>query len=114
MPGYRAVVTSTAEHPLLFLDFDGPLIPFGSSSGHSRAAAAAAVRAADQGNPLLARLDPGIGARLMALGCHLVRATTWLEEAAVTCAALLLAPGHHRPPSACQPWMSDRPGILRP
>lgn len=61
MPGYRAVVTSTAERPLLFLDVDGPLIPFVSSSGHPRAAAAAAVRAADQGNSLLARLDPGIG-----------------------------------------------------
>ncbi|MFJ6067063.1 HAD domain-containing protein [Streptomyces tendae] len=79
-------MTSTAERPLLFLDVDGPLIPFGSSSGHPRAAAAAAVRAADQGNPLLARLDPGIGARLMALGCHLVWATTWLEEANKTVA----------------------------
>lgn len=81
MPRYRAVVTSAAERPLLFLDVDGPLIPFGSSSDHPRAAAAAAVGAADRGNPLLARLDPGIGARLMALGCRLVWATTWMEEA---------------------------------
>jgi hypothetical protein len=30
---------------------------------------------------LLRRLDPGVGSRLLALGCDLVWATTWLEEA---------------------------------
>ncbi len=59
---------------------DGPLIPFGSSAGHSEIAAASSTTV-DQGNPLLARLDPGIGARLTALGCRLVWATTWREEA---------------------------------
>lgn len=73
MPRYRAVVTSAAERPLLFLDVDGPLIPFGSPSGHPRPA--------DRGNPLLNRLDPGLGARLIALDCRLVWATTWMEEA---------------------------------
>ncbi|WP_454613173.1 HAD domain-containing protein [Streptomyces collinus] len=66
-------MTSAAERPLLFLDVDGPLIPFGSPAG-----AAAPV---GDGNPLLARLDPGVGARLMGLGCDLVWATTWMEEA---------------------------------
>ncbi|WP_399885105.1 HAD domain-containing protein [Streptomyces sp. BBFR51] len=66
-------MTSAPERPLLFLDVDGPLIPFGSPTGASTPA--------DHGNPLLARLDPGIGARLMALGCDLVWATTWMEEA---------------------------------
>ncbi|MFJ8465260.1 HAD domain-containing protein [Streptomyces swartbergensis] len=74
-------MTSAAQRPLLFLDVDGPLIPFGSSSGHPRSAAAGASAPVDQGNPLLRRLDPGLGTRLMALGCHLVWASTWMEEA---------------------------------
>ncbi|CAL9548044.1 hypothetical protein SUDANB1_04368 [Streptomyces sp. enrichment culture] len=68
-------MTSATERPLLFLDVDGPLIPFGSSSGHHH------PPAAGQGNPLLERLDPELGSRLMALGCQLVWATTWMEEA---------------------------------
>ncbi|TFE47706.1 hypothetical protein E3E14_20000 [Streptomyces sp. ICN441] len=75
-------MTGPTESPLLFLDVDGPLIPFGASPGHRHGAAVPA----DQGNPLLMRLDPGIGARLMALGCHLVWATTWMEEANQTVA----------------------------
>jgi hypothetical protein len=35
----------------------------------------------DHENPLLGRLDPGLGPRLMSLGCHLVWASTWAEEA---------------------------------
>ncbi|CAM5316303.1 hypothetical protein SAFG77S_00753 [Streptomyces afghaniensis] len=74
-------MTSAAKRPLLFLDVDGPLIPFGSSSGHARAPGADASTPVDKGNPLLTRLDPTIGARLMALGCPLVWASTWMEEA---------------------------------
>ncbi|MEU7060303.1 HAD domain-containing protein [Streptomyces sp. NPDC046197] len=66
-------MTSAAERPILFLDVDGPLIPFGVSYGSSTSV--------DQGNPLLDRLDPGIGSRLLALDCHLVWATTWMEDA---------------------------------
>ncbi|MGW7820274.1 HAD domain-containing protein [Streptomyces puniciscabiei] len=66
-------MTSAAERPILFLDVDGPLIPFGASYGSSTPV--------DQGNPLLDRLDPGIGPRLLALGCQLVWATTWMEDA---------------------------------
>ncbi|GHH90682.1 HAD domain-containing protein [Streptomyces capillispiralis] len=69
-------MTSATERPFLFLDVDGPLIPFGLSSGRPQAAATDA-----SGNPLLTRLDPGLGSRLTALGCHLVWATTWMEEA---------------------------------
>ncbi|MEU9591190.1 HAD domain-containing protein [Streptomyces sp. NPDC048219] len=69
-------MTSATERPLLFLDVDGPLIPFGSSSGRPQDAVTDA-----SGNPLLTRLDPGLGSRLTALGCQLVWATTWMEEA---------------------------------
>jgi hypothetical protein len=56
---------------LLFLDVDGTLLPF-----------APRIRsAADAGHPLLSRLDPADGARLRALGCSPVWATTWLDEA---------------------------------
>ncbi|MEU3728126.1 HAD domain-containing protein [Streptomyces sp. NPDC033538] len=72
-------MTSASERPLLFLDVDGPLIPFGSSAGQKEVAAASST--VDPGNPLLGRLDPGIGERLIALGCQLVWATTWMEEA---------------------------------
>ncbi|MFD7706765.1 HAD domain-containing protein [Streptomyces sp. NPDC059786] len=74
-------MTSVTERPLLFLDVDGPLIPFGSSSGYSQTGAADSPTSSDQGNPLLKRLDPGLGTRLLALGCQLVWATTWMEEA---------------------------------
>ncbi|MCO8269775.1 HAD domain-containing protein [Actinoplanes sp. TRM 88003] len=57
--------------PLLFLDVDGTLLPF---RDRGRAGAGSA-------NPLPARLDPADGARLLALGCELVWATTWNDAA---------------------------------
>ncbi|MEV0324563.1 HAD domain-containing protein [Streptomyces sp. NPDC050658] len=71
--------------PLLFLDVDGPLIPFGATSrelpdgyptyeGESVPAGAVA-------NPLIGRIDPAHGRRLRALPCALVWATTWLSDA---------------------------------
>ncbi|MFJ4620110.1 hypothetical protein [Streptomyces sp. NPDC088812] len=73
-----------AGRPLLFLDVDGPLIPFGPPSGRPRRTpAAAAPPTASPGphNPLLERLDPAVGPRLLALGCDLVWATTWMDDA---------------------------------
>ncbi|MFD4405415.1 hypothetical protein ACFWPH_21900 [Nocardia sp. NPDC058499] len=66
---------SATDRPILFLDIDGPLIPFGGPAGkyphHSPSGT----------NPLLARLDPGLGPLLAVLPCDLVWATTWLHEA---------------------------------
>lgn len=68
--------TTLAEvipRPLLFLDVDGPLLPFGTPTP------------ASEMRPLPAspvdRLRPGIGAHLAALPCTLVWATTWQDDA---------------------------------
>jgi hypothetical protein len=76
--------------PVLFLDVDGPLIPFGAP-GHG-APATAAIRRAARGNPLLERLDPRHGAWLAALPCDLAWATTWGAEANEVIAPLLGLP----------------------
>ncbi|WP_405063815.1 hypothetical protein OG474_19805 [Kribbella sp. NBC_01505] len=61
--------------PLLFLDVDGPLIPFGASRPYP------AYPPYDDTNPLLDRVDPAHGPRLVGLGCDLVWATTWMNDA---------------------------------
>jgi HAD domain in Swiss Army Knife RNA repair proteins len=61
------------SEPLLFLDVDGTLLPFAPRTR--------VPTAAPGGNPLLNRLDPADGARLRALGCPLVWATTWGDQA---------------------------------
>jgi hypothetical protein len=69
--------------PLLFLDVDGTLLPFGGE-----------VRTfGDDPNPLLARLDPAHGPRLAALRCDLVWATTWMADANDALAPRLGLPG---------------------
>ncbi|MFE0331709.1 HAD domain-containing protein [Streptomyces sp. NPDC058960] len=86
-------MTSPVGRPILFLDVDGPLIPFGSSSGRMEAPASDSLMSFDQGNPLLERLDPGLGPRLMALDCQLVWASTWMEDANEAIAPRLGLPG---------------------
>ncbi|MEV0648917.1 HAD domain-containing protein [Phytomonospora sp. NPDC050363] len=66
--------------PLLFLDVDGPLIPFGAGRD-VRPDGYPTFGAADDANPLLSRLDPALGPRLAALDCELVWATSWTHEA---------------------------------
>ncbi|MFH9348702.1 HAD domain-containing protein [Kitasatospora sp. NPDC017646] len=66
--------------PLLFLDVDGPLIPFGAPppGGYPTHPGPGA---GPSGNPLVARVDPALGRRLLGLPCALVWATTWLADA---------------------------------
>ncbi|MEO5873862.1 MAG: HAD domain-containing protein [Streptosporangiaceae bacterium] len=66
-------MTVYAERPLLFLDVDGPLLPFGEDPRHEQRDAAPGSQ--------LARLDPQVGPRLAALPCALVWATTWEDQA---------------------------------
>ena len=84
MPRYRAGVTGSAQRPLLFLDVDGPLIPFGASArpypdDHPDSQAGYELKTSS--NPLLARIDHKHGPRLMALRCDLVWATAWMNDA---------------------------------
>lgn len=59
--------------PLLFLDVDGPLLPFGDGPQLEPSGTTS--------DSHLARLDPQVGSRLAALPCDLVWATTWEEDA---------------------------------
>lgn len=63
-----------AQPALLFLDVDGPLLPFGDGSQYQ-------PTVVDESSSHLARLDPRMGPRLAALPCELVWATTWEQEA---------------------------------
>jgi Swiss Army Knife RNA repair-like protein len=76
------VIASHDSRPLIFLDVDGPLIPFRARpAGHGLATSDALASAEVAGNPMVDRLDPADGRRLLALGCDLVWATTWMDDA---------------------------------
>ncbi|MFG1793674.1 HAD domain-containing protein [Nocardia sp. NPDC049149] len=64
------------DRPLLFLDVDGPLLPFGGTDKQS-----ASLCDEDAANPLVAQLDPALGPLLSNLGCELIWATTWSHDA---------------------------------
>lgn len=66
-------MSDRAERPLLFLDVDGPLLPFGEDPQREPRYAAPDSR--------LARLSPRTGLRLAGLPCTLVWATAWEDEA---------------------------------
>ncbi|MGW1868220.1 HAD domain-containing protein [Streptomyces mauvecolor] len=73
-------MTAPAQRPLLFLDVDGPLIPFGRPGGYPTYEPDPEPGGGTT-NPLLARLNPKFGPRLAALFCELVWATTWMADA---------------------------------
>jgi hypothetical protein len=64
------------------LDVDGSLIPLRARPAWRTLALDGVAGSADAaGNPLMDRLDPADGRRLLALGCQLVWATSWMAEA---------------------------------
>ncbi|WP_380282946.1 hypothetical protein [Kitasatospora purpeofusca] len=80
-------MTGSVRSALLFLDVDGPLIPFGGEGPYPVFPGAGA-----EGNPLLSRIDPRHGPRLAALPCEVVWATTWMDAANLCIAPLLGLP----------------------
>ncbi|SEG95222.1 hypothetical protein SAMN05216223_13272 [Actinacidiphila yanglinensis] len=97
---------SSEQRPLLFLDVDGPLIPFGATREQYPQGYPTFVPQGPGANPLLARVDPALGPRLLALPCDLVWATTWESEANDSLTPLLGLP---RLPVVTWPEPSDGP-----
>lgn len=75
------VATSSGQRPLLFLDVDGPLIPFGAPPEQYPTYRFDLSSPPAGSNPLLARINPENGPRPAALPCDLVWATTWMSDA---------------------------------
>lgn len=95
-------MTAHAERPLLFLDVDGTVIPFGRR--HEGSAVTA-------GDPYLASIDPELGNRLAALPFELVWATTWEDEANAELGpllGLLPLPVVHWPEPSAADELEDR------
>ena len=73
-------MTSRQQLPILFLDVDGVIIPYGLAETVPDSATVA-LDGPDANETLLDRIDPEHGPRLSELGCELVWATGWEDEA---------------------------------
>ncbi|MFD3650223.1 HAD domain-containing protein [Streptomyces cyaneofuscatus] len=101
-------MTSTGQRPLLCLDVDGPLIPFGGTpqqypEGYPRYRSSSGPRSAEA-NPLLTRINPAHGPRLASLGYELVWASTWMADANEC-----IAPWLGLPPLPVVSWPDEPP-----
>ncbi|WP_336053083.1 HAD domain-containing protein [Streptomyces sp. CA2R101] len=97
-------MTGSARRPLLFLDVDGPLIPFGAEPQQYPTYATALDLCDGDANPLLTRINPEHGPKLAALPCELVWATTWMDDANECIASVIGLP---RLPLVVWPEPSD-------
>ncbi|GAA2232805.1 HAD domain-containing protein [Promicromonospora sukumoe] len=76
--------------PILFLDVDGTLLPFGGPAGPAVPGPPEVWTASS--NPFLERVDRSLGPLLAGLGCDLVWATAWMDRANDVIAPLLGLP----------------------
>lgn len=83
-------MTDRAGRPLLFLDIDGTLLPYGGARLPS--AAGEWDDWQHTSNPQLAKIDLTHGPRLLALPCALMWATAWMDDANEVIAPLLGLP----------------------
>ncbi|WP_345630975.1 HAD domain-containing protein [Rugosimonospora acidiphila] len=124
-------MSTLTQRPFVFLDVDGPLIPFRSrpvAEGHPPGGRETGRHPdGDGGNPLLERLDPGDGRRLLALKCQLVWATSWMGDANEVVAPRLglpelpvvgwpdtddrIGPGLHWKTAPLVAWAAGRPFV---
>jgi hypothetical protein len=77
---------------ILFLDVDGVLIPYGGDERVPDSASVARSGPETDDERHLRRIDPTLGARLLALGCDLVWATGWEDRANEVVAPLVGLP----------------------
>ncbi|MEI5522946.1 hypothetical protein WB401_05670 [Streptomyces brasiliscabiei] len=83
-------MTTHAERPLLFLDIDGTLLPYGGARLPSVAEEWVAWQ--HTSNPQLAKIDREHGPRLLRLPCDTMWATAWMHDANEVVAPLLGLP----------------------
>ncbi|MER5911814.1 HAD domain-containing protein [Streptomyces sp. NPDC001982] len=87
---------------LLFLDIDGTLLPFGTAGPYPEYEPVHGPPRPAAVHPLLTRIEPALGPRLAALGCELVWATTWMDDANT-----VVAPWLGLPPLPAVEWPDE-------